>query len=119
MAERKFVTGVLIQDKEGNKGIFEYTYAAAFGGKDSNSISIAWVDEKGKILHSSAWHRKSHFEVLESDVEDNMKKLRAYHKKQGGAPIFMKASLAKDLGYTSIHTYESAKLGKKNGFIKL
>ena len=122
MAKQKFVTGCLIQDKDGNVGIFEYSYAMAYGGKDYNNITVAWLDEKGKKVIETSHHRKSQFTIIDSDpktIEDNLKKLRSYNKKSGGAPICMKASLAIKLGYKSIHTYESALAYRKDGSIKL
>jgi hypothetical protein len=119
MAEKKFVTGALLQNKEGNRAYLQYSYAAAFGGNNSNDIAVAWIDENGKVTNSSAWHRKGEFEVLDSDIKHNLNEIRKYNRRQGGAPIFMRAKLAIKLGFTSIHTYESARAGRKHGFIKI
>lgn len=122
MKKQKFVTGCLIQDKDGDVGIFEYNYAMAFGGRDYNNIAVAWLDEKGKKVIEISYDRKSQFTLIDSDpktIEANLKKLRSYNKKSGGAPICMNTGLAIKLGYKSIHTYESAKAGCKEGSIKL
>lgn len=116
----KVVPGTLIQFKNtGELAFVEYTYGQAFGGR-SNSLSVLWLDENGNIEYSSAWFSLSQFNILESDVKANLKKIVKYNQKEGeGAPISMKPELAVKLGYTSIHTYESAKSNKKEGNIKL
>lgn len=115
-----FVIGALLESKsDGNRCFLEHSYAQAFGGKNYSSLSVIWLDEKGNPEYSSAWHRKSDFKVIDSDIESNLQKIIKFNKKSGGAPICMKASLARKLGYTSIHTYASAKANRKNGEIKL
>lgn len=115
-----YVIGCLLEHKNsGNKAFLEYSYRAAFGSGSSNEISIIWLDEEGNPDWSSAWHQKSNFKVIDSDIEENLKKIRKYNKKEGGAPISMNPELAKKLGYTSIHTYASAMANRKHGDIKL
>ena len=116
----KIVPGTLVQHKKsGNLAFVEHTYAQAFGGR-SNQLSLLWLDKDGEIEDSSAWHSPSQFNILESDTEANLKKIVKYNQEEGeGAPICMKPSLAIKLGYTSIHTYESARSGRKKGSIKL
>lgn len=116
----KYVVGCLLEHKQsGNKAFLEYSYRTAFGQGSSNEISVLWLDEKGNPDWSSAWHKKSSFNVIDSDIEENLKKIRKYNRKQGGAPISMKPEFAKKIGYTSVHTYASAMACRKNGDIKL
>ena len=57
---------------------------------------------------------------MESDVEANLKKIVKYNQEEGeGAPIAMNPKLAAKLGYTSIHTYDSARANRKEGDIKI
>lgn len=120
MAEQKFVTGALLEYFKGGKAIMEHTYAQAFGGENNDDLSIAWLDDDGNIVGSMAWLNKAAFEVLDSEnIQENLEKLRAYNRKIGAAPIAMKPEVAKELGYTSIHTYKSAIAGDKVGEIRL
>ena len=116
----KIVPGTLVQHKKtGELAFVEHTYAQAFGGR-SKALSLLWLDDNGEIECSSAWSYPSQFNILESDIEANLKKIVKYNQEEGeGAPIFMNPKLAAKLGYTSIHTYESARADKKKGDIKL
>ena len=105
---KRFVIGALLENKEGHKAFLAYSYAAAFGGKESNNIT-----------GTSAWYRKSDFTVIDSDINENMKKICRYNSTHGGAPICMKVKMARKLGYKSIHTYESARKMMKHGSIKI
>ena len=116
---KRFVIGSLLEHKEsGQKALLEYSYAAAFGGNDYNDLSVIWLDENGKLEYSSAWHSKRSFNIIESDIKTNMKKIRKFNKGDA-APICMNPDIAEKLGYGSIHTYASALAGKKKGDIKL
>lgn len=120
MAEQKFVTGALLEYFKGGKAIMEHTYAQAFGGNNDHDLAIAWLDDDDNIVGSAAWFNKSAFTVLDSEnIQENLEKLRAYNRKIGAAPIAMKPEVAKELGYTSIHTYKSALAGDKVGEIRL
>ena len=116
----KIVPGTLVQHKKsGCLALVEHTYGQAFGGR-SNALSLLWLDDNGEIDFSSAWSYPSQFNILESDIEANLKKIVKYNRKCGeGAPIFMDSELAAKLGYTSIHTYASARANRKKGDIKL
>lgn len=120
MAEQQFVTGALLEYSKGGKAIMEYTYAQAFGGNNNSDLDIAWLDDDGNIVGSMAWLNKSDFKIIDSEnIQQNLEKLRAYNRKIGAAPIAMKPEVAKELGYTSIHTYKSALAGDEIGEIKL
>lgn len=115
-----FVTGALLESKsDGSRCFLEHSYAQAFGGRNYSSLAVIWLNKKGNPEYSSAWHNKSNFKVIDSDLESNLQKIIKFNKKSGGAPICMKASLAQKLGYTSIHTYASARSNRKSGEIKL
>lgn len=116
---KRFVIGALLENKEGHKAFLAYSYAAAFGGKESNNIAVMWLDSKNNITGTSAWYRKSDFTVIDSDINENMKKICKYNSTHGGAPICMKVEMARKLGYKSIHTYESARKMMKHGSIKI
>ena len=119
MEKRKYLAGTLIELKStGKRAFIEHTYKEAFGRGSHNQISVIWLDDDGNIECSSAWSSKSDFRVIKSDIEANLKKIRKYNKKDDGAPIMMNPDLARYLGYTSIHTYESARADRK-GSIKL
>ena len=120
MAKKNFVPGTLVQHKKtGELAFVEHTYAQAFGGR-SKALSLLWLDDNGEIECSSAWFYPSQFNILESDVEANLKKIVAYNQEEGeGAPICMNPTLASKLGYTSIHTYESARANRKKGDIEI
>ena len=76
------------------------------------------MDKDDNLKGSTAWHSKSDFNILESDIEENLKKIKEYNKGEA-APIGMNKKLAIYLGYSSIHTYESALAHLKEGSIKL
>lgn len=120
MAKKKFAPGTLVQHKKsGSLAYVEYTYGQAYGGR-SNDLSLLWLDDDGEIECSTAWSSPSQFNIIESDIEENLKKIIAYNQKEGyGAPICMDPVLASKLGYDSIHTYESARAGRKKGDIKI
>ena len=120
MAKKNFVPGTLVQHKKtGELAFVEHTYAQAFGGR-SKALSLLWLDENGEIDYGSAWFQPSQFNIIESDVEANLKKIVAYNQEEGdGAPISMDPTLASKLGYTSIHTYESVMSGRKKGDIEI
>ena len=120
MAKKNFIPGTLVQHKKtGELAFVEHTYAQAFGGQ-SKALSLLWLDDNGEIEYGSAWFQPSQFNIIESDVEANLKKIVAYNQEEGeGAPISMNPKLAVKLGYTSIHTYDSARAGRKEGNIKI
>ena len=120
MATKKIVPGTLVQHKKtGELAFVEHTYAQAFGGC-SNKLSLLWLDDDGEIENGIAWYSPSQFNIIESDVEENLKKIVKYNQEEGeGAPIGMDPILASKLGYDSIHTYESAIAGRKKGDIEL
>jgi hypothetical protein len=121
MANKNIVPGTLIQDKTtGKKAIVEFTSLQAFQNGSNSEVSLLWLDNNEEIDFSSAWHSISRFNILDSDIEENLKKIVKYNRKEGeGAPIGMKPEMAKKLGYTSIHTYSSAMSGRKRGDIKI
>ena len=119
MAEKKFITGALLEHEEGRRCFLGYSYEMAFGGKNTRSICVFWIDDNGNILYSSSWYRKRMFKVIPSDIEANLAKIREYCKRVGGAPIGMRHSVAKNLGYTSIHTYASSFAHSHDGEIEL
>ena len=51
---KRFVIGALLENKEGHKAFLAYSYAAAFGGKESNNIAVMWLDSTKKITGTSA-----------------------------------------------------------------
>lgn len=117
--EKKYLAGTLIESKStGEKALIEYSYKEAFGSGSHNELSVIWLNKNGNPAGSSAWNEKSNFNVLESNIEENLKKIRKYNKGEA-APIGMNAKLAIYLGYSSIHTYESALANLKEGSIKL
>ena len=120
MAKKNFIPGTLVQHKKtGRLAFVEHTYGQAFGGR-SNSLSLLWLDDNGEIDFSSAWSSPSQFNIIESDVEANLKKIVAFNQEEGeGAPIGMDPILASKLGYDSIHTYDSAMANRKEGDIKI
>ena len=118
--------GYLIKDIKGNLAIVEYDYSEAFGGRDYTSLSICELDSNGNITYCWAWAEYEDYCLVSKDSEiisKNLEKIRKYHiEYDGGAPIGIDSELAKKLGYTSIHTYESAKVAgwePKEGAIKL
>ena len=117
--EKKYLAGTLIESKStGEKALIEHSYKEAFGSGSHNELSVIWLDKNGNPEYSNAWKKKSDFNMLESNVEENLKKIRKYNKGDA-APIGMNARLAIYLGYSSIHTYESALANSKEGSIKL
>ena len=117
--EKKYLAGTLIESKStGRKALIEHSYKEAFESGSHNELSVIWFDEKGNLKGSTAWHSKSDFNILESDIEENLKKIKEYNKGEA-APIGMNKKLAIYLGYSSIHTYESALANLKEGSIKL
>lgn len=120
MAKKNFIPGTLVQHKKsGSLAYVEHTYGQAFGGR-SNDLSLLWLDDDGEIEGGSAWFSPSQFNIIESDVEANLRKIVAYNQEESeGAPIGMNPTLASKLGYTSIHTYDSARACRKEGDIKI
>ena len=76
--KQKIVPGTLVQHKKtGELAFVEHTYAQAFGGR-SKALSLLWLDDNGEIECSSAWSYPSQFNILESDVEANLKKIATF-----------------------------------------
>ena len=116
---KKYLAGTLIESKStGEKALIEHSYKEAFGSGSHNELSVIWLDKDDSPKGSTAWHSKSDFNILESDIEENLKKIKEYNKGEA-APIGMNKKLAIYLGYSSIHTYESALAHLKEGSIKL
>lgn len=118
--------GYLIKDVEGNFAIVEHDYAEAFGGRCFTSLAICQLDSEGNITCSWAWAEYADYCLVSKDpdvVSKNLEKIRKRVSEIGdGAPIGMNSELAKKLGFTSIHTYESARASgweAKEGAIKL
>ena len=96
----KYLAGTLIESKStGEKALIEYSYKEAFGSGSHNELSVIWLDKDDNIKGSTAWHSKSDFNILESNIEENLKKIREYNKGEA-APIVMNKKLAIYLGYS-------------------
>ena len=118
--------GYLIKNVEGNLAIVECDYSEAFGGRDYTSLAIFELDSNENITYGWAWAKYENYCLVSKEseiVSKNLEKIRKYNIECGdGAPICMNPELAKKLGFTSIHTYESAKAAgweSKEGAIKL
>ena len=118
--------GYLIKDANGNLAIVENDYSEAFGGRNYTSLAICELDSNKNITYGWAWAKYENYCLVSKDPEiisENLEKIREHNSKIGdGAPICMNPELAKKLGFTSIHTYESAKAAgwePKEGAIKL
>ena len=105
--------GYLIKDVKGNLAIVEHDYSEAFGGRDYTSLAIYELDSNENITYGWAWAKYENYCLVSKEpeiVSKNLEKIRKYNIERGdGAPICMNPELAKKLGFTSIHTYESAK----------
>ena len=105
--------GYLIKDVEGNLAIVEYDYSEAFGGRNYTSLAIYELDSDKNITYCWAWAKYENYCLVSKEpeiVSKNLEKIRKYNIERGdGAPIGTDPELAKKLGFTSIHTYESAK----------
>ena len=96
----KYLAGTLIESKStGEKALIEYSYKEAFGSGSHNELSVIWLDKDDNLKGSTAWHSKSDFNILESNIEENLKKIREYNKGEA-APISMNIRLAIYLGYS-------------------
>lgn len=115
--------GYLIKDKGGKLFIVFHDYAEAFGIRDFTSLALCDLDSNENIIRYWAWaDYKNYFLVSKEPeiVSKNLEKIRQYiGRSKNGAPIAMNSRLAKKLGFTTIHTYESANSGSKEGAIKL
>ena len=118
--------GYLIKDIKGNLAIVVHDYSEAFGGRNYTSLAICELDFDKNIKYSWAWAEYENYCLVSKDpkvISENLEKIRKYNLEIGdGAPICMNLELAKKLGFTSIHTYESAKAAgwePKEGAIKL
>lgn len=122
----RWYPGYLIKDVKGNLAIVEHDYSEAFGGRDYTSLAICELDSTGNITYGWAWAKYENYCLVSKEpeiVSKNLKKIRKHNIEcSSGAPICMNPKLAKKLGYSSIHTYESAKAAgwePKEGAIKL
>ena len=118
--------GYLIKDAKGNLAIVEHDYSEAFGGRNYTSLAIYELDSNENIKFGWAWAEYENYCLVSKEpeiVSKNLEKIRKYNMEDDdGAPICMNPELAKKLGFTSIHTYESAKAAgwePKEGTIKL
>ena len=118
--------GYLIKDVKGNLAIVEHDYSEAFGGRNYTSLAIYELDSNENITYGWAWAEYENYCLVSKEPEiisKNLEKIRKYNIERGdGAPIGTDPELAKKLGFTSIHTYESAKAAgwePKEGAIKL
>ena len=97
---KKYLAGTLIESKStGEKALIEHSYKEMFGSESHSELSVIWLDKDGNPKDSTAWHSKSDFNILESNVEENLKKIREYNKGEA-APIGMNKKLAIYLGYS-------------------
>ena len=105
--------GYLIKDVKGNLAIVEHDYSEAFGGRNYTSLAICELDSNENITYGWAWAKYENYCLVSKEpeiVSKNLEKIRKYNIERGdGAPIGTNPELAKKLGFTSIHTYESAK----------
>lgn len=105
--------GYLIKNVEGDLAIVGHDHSEAFGGRDYTSLFIYELDFNENIKYGWAWAKYENYCLVSKEPEmisKNLEKIRECNIKLNiGAPIGMDPKLAEKLGYTFIHTYESAK----------
>ena len=93
----RWFPGYLIKNKEdGTLAIVEYDYDYAFGhqcfGKGHNwvDLSLCFLDDKGKIKYSSAWHDYEDYELVDKDNTDKyIQMMRKYNKRIKEKPYYL------------------------------
>lgn len=114
----RWYPGYLVKNKNKEEyAIVEHDYAEAFGGRNFTDLCLLFLDNEGNPEYSSAWHDYYDYELIDKDnIEKYLDIIRKYNNGDA-APINMDYQLAKNLGYGSIHTYESARSNKEIGDI--